>query len=95
MLSDDASDCLLPNPETEESKREDDDATKFRNESFRRKSVPGGRSPKFDSVVEDVMASLMADSGTGSSSGGDACHRSKGVIAIHWLVGTGEPARLS
>ena len=52
MLSDDASDCLLPNPETEESKREDDAESKFSDgDPVGRWLVSDGKPLQLDSAV--------------------------------------------
>lgn len=42
---------------------------------------------------QEDMAFKMADSGTASSSGGEFCHLSIGVMRVRRLAGIGDPDR--
>jgi hypothetical protein len=56
-------------------------------------SLNGSIVPSASTDLEAMAFSIVA-SGTGSSSGGDACHRSMGVIAGNVLLIIGDPARV-
>jgi hypothetical protein len=81
------SECLLPMLETEEPRR-DDVSSRFRNELNIVASCPEGGA-----TSQEDMAFMMTDSGTASSSGGEFCHLSIGVMRVSLLAGIGDPDR--
>lgn len=71
-----------------EEPRCDDVSSRFRNES----NMASSFSERGATSQED-MAFKMADSGTASSSGGEFCHLSIGVMRVRRLAGIGDPDR--
>lgn len=49
--------------------------------------------PEAGATSQEEMAFMMTDSGTGSSSGGEFCHLSIGVMRVSLLAGMGDPDR--
>jgi hypothetical protein len=72
--------------ETEEP-RCDDVSSRFRNELNMAASCSEGVTSQED------IAFMMTDSGTASSSGGEFCHLSIGVMRVSRFAGIGDPDR--
>jgi hypothetical protein len=81
------SERLLPMLETEEP-RCDDVSSRFRKESKMAASCS-----EAGATSQEEMAFTMTDSGTASSSGGEYCHLSIGVMRFSLLAGIGDPDR--